>query len=708
MSKFLQVAVLAGSSMLSASSLTFGQERTKVPQMKRELPTRSMNLDALRRTEYDVLIIGGGAVGAGCALDAATRGLKTALVEADDFGSGTSSKSSKLLHGGLRDLDQAISKLDLAAFRRVRTCLKERSNIANLAPHLNQPVPIMLPIHHWWQLPSYWIKLHIYHLMAPSSTRGFQFIRTPEALDIFPMMRRDIYGAFVFYEGQHDDARMCLAVILTAARYGADVCNHMKVTVLLRNKEQQIVGAKAVDQLTGKSYKIRAKVVINATGPASDSICRLEDANAEPHCTPTWASHIVLPPFYCPEEVGLFDPNTRSGSAIYFLPWLGHTLMGTSDELRESSEGPQPTEMEVQYLLEGIKSYINPNFDVRRCDVLAVWGGYKPLPAETNELRYSLLKNHLISLGPGNMISIVGGTWSSFRVIAEKAIDVAINSGGLNPMRINSITATSCKLDGADGWSPNMFIRLVQDFGLERDVAKHLTDTYGSNACKVAVCANPSGSSWPITGKRLHSEFPYIEAEVRQGVKDYACTLVDMVARRLRVAFLNVHVAEDILPKVANVMAQELNWSRKQKSRQILDAQKFLHTQMGQSPTLDPAQINIPIKLDVQQVHKYASHFKVLDDQESGYVSINQCCAAMKSFGVKEVPVDLMHNVLRDIDCHSQGKVNLYEFLLLMSAIVHGDTAYLRYAKLRLDQRLSTITNRKRKMVPVERSGGGL
>ncbi|KAH8399025.1 hypothetical protein KR215_001053, partial [Drosophila sulfurigaster] len=709
MSKLFHVALLAGSSMLGISSLTLCQEqRNKAPQMKRELPTRSMNLEALRRTEYDILIIGGGAVGAGCALDSATRGLKTALVEADDFGSGTSSKSSKLLHGGLRDLDQAISKLDLAAFRRVRTSLEERSNIANMAPHLNQPVPIMLPVHHWWQLPSYWAKLHIYHLMAPGTTRGFQYISTPEALDIFPMLPRDIYGAFVFYEGQHDDARLCLAVILTASRYGADVCNHMKVTELLRNKHEQIVGAKATDQLTGKSYKIRAKVVINATGPMSDSICRLEDVNAVPHCSPTWASHIVLPPFYCPEEVGLFDPCTRSGSAIYFLPWLGHTLMGTSDELRESSAGPQPTEMEVQYLLDGIKNYINPNFDVRRCDVLAVWGGYKPLPTETDELKDSLLKNHLITLGKGKMLSIVGGTWSSFRIIAEEAIDEAIRTGGLHPLRLNSITASSCKLDGADGWTPNMFIRLVQDFGLERDVAKHLTDTYGSNACKVAVCAHPSGS-WPITGKRLHSEFPYIEAEVRQGIKDYACTLVDMVARRLRVAFLNVHVAEEILPKVADVMAHELQWSKKRRAQEIEEGKLFLSTQMGQSPTnASSDHVNIPIKMSVDQVQKYAAHFKSLDTEDTGFVSINKCCAAMKTFGVKEVPVDLMHNVLRDIDCHSQGKVNLYEFLLLMSAVVHGDTAYLRYAKLRLDQKLSAINNRKRQVISVERSGGGL
>ncbi|EDW62062.1 glycerol-3-phosphate dehydrogenase, mitochondrial [Drosophila virilis] len=711
MSKFLNVAILAGTStMLAYSSAPVAQDRNKAPQMKRELPSRSMSIDSLRRTEYDILIIGGGAVGAGCALDAATRGLKTALVEADDFGSGTSSKSSKLLHGGLRDLDQAISHFDMAAFRRVQTSLNERSNIANLAPHLNQPVPIMLPVHHWWQLPIYWVKLHLYHLMAPGTTKGFHFINSREALEMFPMMRREIFGAFVFYEGQHDDARMCLAVILTASRYGADICNHMKVVKLLRDKKNMVVGAIAVDQLTGKLYKIHAKMVINATGPMSDTIARLEDAQAPAQCTPTWASHIVLPPFYCPEEVGLFDPHTKNGSAIFFLPWLGHTLMGTSDETREESEGPQPTEMEVQYLLDGIRNYINPNFDVRRCDVLAVWGGYKPLPIQSKALQHSTLKNHVISLGPGKMISIVGGTWTSFRLLAEKAIDTAIKSGGLEPLRRHSITATHCKLDGADGWSPSMFIRLVQDFGLEEDVAKHLSDTYGSNAFKLAVCANTCGGKWPIIGKRLHSEFPYIEAEVRQGVRDYACTLVDMVARRLRVAFLNVHAAEEILPQVANEMARELKWSKKRKSKEILKARQFLNTQMGHVPKSEQAQLSIPIKMSVHQVQKYAAYFKTLDEHNTGLVSINKCCAAMKTFGVKEVPVDLMHNVLRDIDCHSQGQVNLYEFLLLMSAIVHGDTAYLRYAKMNLDQKLSAISNRrsKKRALPVERSGGGL
>ncbi|XP_016958480.1 glycerol-3-phosphate dehydrogenase, mitochondrial [Drosophila biarmipes] len=713
MAKILQMAVMLGSSKLGHGAFGFDERQTDstpVPQMKRELPTRKQCLEAFKRTQYDILIVGGGAVGSGCALDAATRGLKTALVEANDFGSGTSSKSSKLLHGGLRDLEQAITRLDVAAFRRVRCSLQERSHIGNLAPHLSQPVPILLPVHHWWEAPLYYLKLTIYHLMAPRGTKSFQYLSSDEALEVFPMLRqRELFGAFVFYEGQHDDARMCLSVALTAARYGADICNHMKVLRLIKNKEGNVAGAEAVDQLTGKKYSIRAKVVVNATGHMSDSLRQMEDSEAKPLCTRSWSSIIVLPRFYCPQDVGVFDPHTPNGRSIFFLPWQNHTLVGSSDEPGYlPGQDSQPTETDVQSLLDGIKHFVSPNFDVRRCDVMAVWGGFKPLPVPSDSLHHTRLKNHVIQLGPRNMISIVGGTWSSFRALSEKTVNAAIRHGDLSPLRRDSVTAESCKLDGASGWTPNMFIRLVQDFGMERDVAQHLSNTYGSNAFKVAVNADSSGMAWPIVGKRLHSEFPYIEAEVRQGVRDFACTLEDMVARRLRVAFLNVQVAQEILPQVANIMAKELNWSREHTKRQIRETRAFLNTQMGQLTNENASQMNIPIKMSVRQVRKFAAQFRQMDENKTGYVSIANCCKAMKTMGVKEVPVDLMHNVLRDIDVHAQGKVNLYEFLLLMSAIVQGDTEYLRYARLYLDHKKEMRGSNHPMVMQMERAGGGL
>ncbi|XP_017049624.1 glycerol-3-phosphate dehydrogenase, mitochondrial [Drosophila ficusphila] len=713
MAKILQMAVMLGSSKLGHGAFGFDErsDSSPVPQMKRELPTRKMCLEAFKRTHYDILIIGGGAVGSGCALDAATRGLKTALVEANDFGSGTSSKSSKhggTVHGGLRDLERAVSRLDVAAFRRVRCSLRERRHISNLAPHLSQPVPILLPVHHWWEAPLYYLKLRMYHLMAPKGTKSFQYLSADDALQVFPMLRREeLFGAFVFYEGQHDDARMCLSVALTAARYGADICNHMKVVRLIKNKDGNVAGAEAVDQLTGKKYSIRAKVVVNATGHMSDSVRRMEDSEAKPLCTRSWSSILVLPRFYCPEEVGVFDPHTPSGRSIFFLPWQGHTLVGSSDESENQlGQDTQPSETDIQSLLDGVKLFFSPNFDVRRCDVLAVWGGFKPSKADF--LDPTPLKSHVIQLGPRNMLSIVGTSWSSFRALAEKTVNTAIRLGDLSPLRTDSVTAASCKLDGASGWSPKMFIRLVQDFGMEPDVAEHLSNTYGSNAFKVAVSANSSGMAWPIVGKRLHSEFPYIEAEVKQGVRDFACTLEDMVARRLRVAFLNVQVAEEILPQVANIMAKELRWTREQTKMQIRETRAFLNTQMGQLTKENASRMNIPIKMSVGQVRKFATQFRQLDENRTGYVSVAECCKAMKTMGVKEVPVDLMHNVLRDIDVHAQGKVNLYEFLLLMSAIVQGDTEYLRYARLYLDHKKQMHSSDYPTLMNMEQTGSGL
>ncbi|KAH8253668.1 hypothetical protein KR032_006415 [Drosophila birchii] len=718
MAKFIQMAIMLGSSKLAPGAFGFDETSSEQePKMKRELPTRKMCLEAFKRTQYDVLIIGGGAVGSGCALDAATRGLKTALVEAEDFGSGTSSKSNKLMDGGLRDLEQAISHLDVAAFRQVRCSLKERSYIGHLAPHLSKAMPILLPVHKWWEAPLYYMKLKMYHLMAPKGNKSFQYLSADEALEVFPLLQgQELFGAFVFYEIQHDDTRICLSLALTAARYGADICNHMKVVRLIKNREGNIAGAEAVDQLTGKKYQIRAKVVVNTTGHMSDDIRRMEDAEARPLYTSSWNSIIVLPRFYCPEQVGFFDSHTPDGRTIFLLPWQGHTLVGTSDEpghLPDQLSSSQPTEMDVQYLLEGIKRIVTANFAVRRCDVLAAWGGYKPVPVQSASQRHTPLNSKMIHLGPRHMLSVVGGTWSTFRMISENAVNAAIRYGDLTTPNDTPLKAKSCQLDGASGWNPKMFMRLVQDFGMERDVAEHLSNTYGSNAIKLAASADNSGMTWPIVGKRLHSEFPYIEAEVRQGVRDFACTLQDMVARRLQVAFINVKVAEQILPQVANIMAQELNWTSEETDRQILEARSFLNSQMGSLPKADSLHQNIPIKMSVRQVKKLAMQFNSLDEDNTGYVSISDCCRAMKNLGIREVPLELMHNVLTDIDCHAQGKVNLYEFLLLMSA-VQGDSGYQSYAQTYMDLKRqaweSGSTSSSSSSLPrfEERCGGGL
>lgn len=296
--------------------------------VNREPPSREAQLLTLQNTsEFDILVIGGGATGSGCALDAVTRGLKTALVERDDFSSGTSSRSTKLIHGGVRYLQKAIMKLDIEQYRMVKEALHERANLLEIAPHLSAPLPIMLPVYKWWQLPYYWVGIKLYDLVAGSNCLKSSYVLSKSrALEHFPMLQKDkLVGAIVYYDGQHNDARMNLAIALTAARYGAATANYMEVVNLLKKKDpetgtERVSGARCKDVLTGKEFDVRAKCVINATGPFTDAVRKMDDQNATAICQPSAGVHIVMPGYYSPESMGLLDPATSDGRVISFYP----------------------------------------------------------------------------------------------------------------------------------------------------------------------------------------------------------------------------------------------------------------------------------------------------------------------------------------------------------------------------------------------------
>nr|CAD7585486.1 unnamed protein product [Timema genevievae] len=613
---------------------------------KHTLPTRAEQIKSLETDSFDVLIIGGGASGAGCALDSVTRGLKTALVEWDDFASGTSSRSTKLIHGGVRYLQKAILGFDIEQYRMVKEALHERANMLQSAPHLSHPLPIMLPVYTYWEIPYFWFGIKMYDLVAGSKTlKNSYYLSKKDALELFPMLRGDkLRGAIVYYDGQMDDARMNLAVALTATRHGATVANHVKVLALHKVKEQdgseKLCGARVKDELTGKDEKnmhltpnrdsnsdlpisslvhseiellcfltlgkewdVHCKCVINATGPFTDSIRKMDNSSIKEICCPSSGVHIVLPGYYSPDQMGLLDPNTSDGRVIFFLPWLRHTIAGTTDLPCEVSHNPKPTEDEIMFILEEVKNYLNPDVEVRRGDVLSAWSGIRPLVSDPNkENTQSLARNHIVHVSDSKLVTIAGGKWTTYRAMAEHTIDAAIK-GRVELMKVEDIYldfillkdlmfsrvsslkcfSLSCfkacnlepvhaksqtdgmMLEGAHGWTPTMYIRLVQDFGLETEVAKHLANSYGDRAFAVAKLAALTGKRWPIIGKKIHPEFPYIDAEIRYAVREYACTVVDVIARRLRLSFLNVQAAHEALPGIIEVMSEELNWSNDEK-----------------------------------------------------------------------------------------------------------------------------------------------
>ncbi|XP_041980743.1 glycerol-3-phosphate dehydrogenase, mitochondrial isoform X2 [Aricia agestis] len=677
-------------------------------QRKRPLPPRSEQVKALQAGHtYDVLIIGGGATGAGCALDSVTRGLRTACVEADDFASGTSSRSTKLIHGGVRYLQKAILHLDYDQYKMVKEALHERANMLEVAPHLTRPLPILLPVYKWWQVPYYWFGIKMYDLVAGDrNLKSSYYLSKKNTLELFPMLKSDnLCGGIVYYDGQQDDARMNLAIALTAARHGATIANHVKV-LQLHKTAGKLSGARLRDEMTGKEWDIKAKCIINATGPFTDSIRKMDDSSIKEICCPSSGVHIVLPGYYSPEHMGLLDPSTSDGRVIFFLPWLKGTIAGTTDLPCEVTHNPKPTEDEILFILTEVKNYLNPDVEVRRGDVLSAWSGIRPLVSDPNKPdTQSLARNHIVHVSNSGLVTVAGGKWTTYRAMAAETIDAAIESANLKPL-YKECQTDGFLIEGAHGWTPTMYIRLVQDFGLEMEAAQHLAKSYGDRAFAVAKMASMTGKRWPIIGKKIHPEFPYIDAEIRYGVREYACTAVDMIARRLRLAFLNVQAAAEALPGIVDIMAEELKWSDAEKQKQMKQAADFLANEMGQMVNR-ASRDKIPINLNKDEIQTYIKRFQIIDKDRKGFVSINDIRRSLKSMGVKPSNEEISA-ILSEIDVTYHGQLELQDYLQMMSAIKSGHVAYSRFARMAEMEEAHHEKESLKKQITVERSGGGL
>ncbi|NXT92274.1 GPDM protein, partial [Anhinga rufa] len=684
-------------------------EAVSVP-ITNHFPTREQQILALQTTgEFDVLVIGGGATGCGCALDAVTRGLKTALLERDDFSSGTSSRSTKLIHGGVRYLQKAIMKLDFEQYKMVKEALEERANLLEIAPHLSAPLPIMLPVYKWWQLPYYWLGIKLYDLVAGSQCLKSSYVLSKSrALELFPMLRKDeLVGAIVYYDGQHNDARMNLAIALTAARYGAAIANYAEVLRLLKTTEpaggkERVCGVRCRDVLTGQEFDVKAKCVINATGPFTDSVRKMDDQEVPNICQPSAGVHIVMPGYYSPDNMGLLDPATSDGRVIFFLPWEKMTIAGTTDSPTDVTSHPIPTEEDINFILNEVRNYLSVDVEVRRGDVLAAWSGIRPLVTDPNSKdTQSISRNHVVTISDSGLVTIAGGKWTTYRAMAQDTVDAAIQA---HDLKAGSSRTIGLQLQGAEDWSPTLYIRLVQDYGLESEVAQHLASTYGDKAFEVAKIAQVTGKRWPIVGKRLVSEFPYIEAEVVYGVKEYARTAVDMISRRTRLAFLNVQAAEEALPRIVDIMGKELNWSEQKKKEELEAAKKFLYYEMGYKVKSDQLTDSSEITLVPSDIERYKKRFHMFDKDKKGFITILDVQRVLESISV-QIAENTLHDILNEVDLNKNGQVELNEFLQLMSAIQKGHVSGSRLAVL---MKTAEENLRQRVVIPVDRSGGGL
>lgn len=555
---------------------------------------------------FDVLVIGGGATGSGVALDAALRGLKVALVERNDFASGTSSRSTKLIHGGVRYLEKAFFRADPGQLKLVFEALHERAIMLRQAPHLTQPLPTILPCYKWWEIPFYWAGLKAYDFLAVAGNGALymsKFLSAAEARRQFPTLSarrgRDgatLKGSIVYYDGQMDDARFNVTLAVTAALHGAVIANHTEVTGLVKDASTgKIIGAQIRDRFTGDEFPVYSRIVVNATGPFADRI-RAMDEGPEAlgpmrMIAPSSGVHITLPSYYSPEGMGLIVPKTRDGRVVFMLPWLGSTIAGTTDSSTEITDMPRPHEAEIEFILDALRDYLN--VEVRRKDVLSAWSGIRPLALDPKAKdTQNILREHTVHISDGGLLTIAGGKWTTYRKMAQDAVDAAIKHANLESRSRNKCMTEKVILQGGHTYDPSYFAFLTQHYErvkysvskgakpqtttLDVDIAQHLARAYGDQAYKICDIASREDVGY---GKRIAHGYPYIEAEVVYSAENEYCeTAQDFLARRSRLAFLNAHAAKEALPRVVEILAEVHGWSRARTHSELKEAMEFLET----------------------------------------------------------------------------------------------------------------------------------
>lgn len=392
----------------------------------------------------------------------------------------------------------------------------------------------------------------------------------------------------VYYDGQFDDARLAVSLACTAALAGGTVVNHAEVVGFKKDGTGRIVAATVRDTLTNTTMDVYAKVIINAAGPFADSVRHLSAPTAPKMIMPSSGVHVTLPDFYSPENVGMIVPKTKDGRVVFMLPWHNETIAGTTDSSTEITARPQPTEAEIQFILEAIKEYLTVN--VRRSDVKSAWSGIRPLALDPNATdTASALRDHVVTTDPDGMITVTGGKWTTYRLMAQDALDAAVKQGGL---AAGPCVTEGFQLVGAAGYWKALFTEVAQNYTvphrpghIDTRVAKYLADAYGDRAFAITKIAEERA-----LGKRLVRSYPIIEAEVVYAVREEYCeTADDFLARRTRLAFLDRPAAEEALPRVVALMAGEKGWSRGRIKEELKRGKEFLAT--FDAPPLSAAEV---------------------------------------------------------------------------------------------------------------------
>ena len=485
---------------------------------------------------WEVVIIGGGATGLGVAIDAASRGYDTLLLEMSDFAKATSSRSTKLVHGGVRYLEQGNVSLVLEA-------LRERKRLRSNAPHLVSDAPFVVPTYRWWEKPYYGIGLKVYDLLAGAwgfgGDSGFgvsRLLSRPEALSRIPTVNPNgLSGGVLYHDGQFDDARLAINMAQTAAKHGAALVNYMKVTDLTKHNGR-ITGVVARDLERGEEHQIRADVVVNATGIFSDDIRQMDDANAPGRMRPSQGIHVVVDREYLPGDSAIMIPKTDDGRILFAVPWHDVVIVGTTDTpIDGPSLEPRPLREEVDFVMEHMQRYLRPA--PSREDVRSIFTGIRPLVSASDTGDTSKIsRDHQISVSDDGLLTIAGGKWTTNRSMAEDTVDRAIDVADLPP---RPCTTHDLKLHG--------YHEQPGDLGT--------LGVYGSDATALRqlIASNEAYT------ERLHPEYPIQAGQVVWAARhEMARTVDDVLARRTRMLLRDARASIDMAPAVAELLADEL------------------------------------------------------------------------------------------------------------------------------------------------------
>ena len=490
---------------------------------------------------WDIIVIGGGATGLGAALDSASRGYRTLLLERGDFACGTSSRSTKLIHGGVRYLQQGNLAL-------VREALRERHILLNNAPHLVHDFPFAIPLYSLWERPFYGIGMALYDLLSGvhGLKRSKQLSRK-ETIELIPTVRqKNLRGSIVYHDGQFDDARMAVCLARTLADLGGTPLNYMNVSGLTMTAGK-MASVTATELESGREYSLYGRAIINAAGCWCDQVRRLDEPSCAPLITLSQGAHLVLDRSFLPGKCAVMVPRTDDGRVFFAIPWYDHVIIGTTDTpIGSISPEPVPLPDEIDFLLAHAGRYLESQ--PTRSDVLSSFAGLRPLAGGKNcQKTAQMSREYLLSVSASGLVSITGGKWTTYRSMAVAAVDAAAKQGGL---ALRPSATRSLRLHG---WEPPpSSAGTLAGYGSDRRLLEQLAGEH------------------PAWQELLHPRLPYTVAEVIWAVRfEWAISVEDVLARRTRALFLDAGASREIAPLVAGLMATELGHDKAWQSRQL-------------------------------------------------------------------------------------------------------------------------------------------